>query len=184
VLYAILRKYEQRSESFHRVRLRAVADEGLEGKKGERALAVDLQGYVLDQGVEFVVEPASASGEADLVLRDTEGRYIIVDAKYIPENATPSVIRDKLSSGFHQVARYCDNYNEPEGFLVTFVQTTKRLRLDLEESDGLQLLKLGGKTIYYVAVDIADLPSASKGGRANEVIISAADLITSIPATT
>jgi len=107
VLYAILLKYKQRSEWYRRSRLRNAADHGLEGKTGEKALAVDLQEYVLDQGVEFTVEPSSASGEADLILRDSEGRYIIIDAKYIPDGATRAVIRDKIASGVNQVARYC-----------------------------------------------------------------------------
>jgi hypothetical protein len=180
-LYAILLKYKQRSEWFHRTRLRQAADDGLEGKTGERALALDLQEYVLDQGVEFMVEPASVSGEADIVLRDSEGRYVIVDAKYVPANATPSKIREKVAAGFNQVARYCDDYNESEGFLVVFTCTNMRIRVDLDEADGLRHLSVGGKTIYFLSINIADLPSASKAGQSREVIIPAQDLITLVP---
>lgn len=181
VLYAILLKYKQRSEWFHRARLRQTAEQGLEGRRGERALAVDLQGYVLDQGVEFVVEPTSASGEVDLILRDSDGGYVVIDAKYITVDATRSDMRDRLAHGFHQVARYCDDFNEPSGYLVAFVCTPTRIRLELEESDGFRYLVLGGKTIYFLPVDIADLPSASKAGKAEEVTISKAELVTALP---
>jgi hypothetical protein len=180
ITYGLLLKYKQRSEWFHRSRLRAVADHGLEGKTGERGLAVDLQEYVFDQQVEFVIEPVSASGETDLVLKDPEGGRLILDDKYIAEDASRSEIVRKLSDGFHQVYRYCDDFNEADGFLVVFVRTTKRLALELEESDGARFLRLGGKNIYYIEVHISDEPSASRSGQAQEIQISRAELIATV----
>jgi len=180
VLQAVLLKYKQRCEWFHRNRLCAIADTGLEGRKGERALALDLHEYILDQGVEFYVEPASVSGEADIVLRDPDGWHLILDAKYIPEKASRSEIVEILASGFNQVVRYCKDYNETEGFLVVFTRTPKKIRLELEEDDGLRYLKLGGKTVYYLEIDIATLPSASREGRATEFEISAEELVASV----
>ena len=180
VIYSILLKYKQHSEWFHRNRLRATADEGLEGIKGERGLARDLNEYVFNQHVEFIIEPRSATGEADLILREAGGRYLIIDAKYIPADSTRSTVRDQMNSGFHQVARYCEDYHEPEGFLISFIRTSKRISLDLEESDGLRFLKLGGKTIYYLPVQISDEPSASKSGKAEEVIITREELVSPV----
>ncbi|HXX23493.1 MAG TPA: hypothetical protein VEO19_10105 [Terriglobia bacterium] len=181
VVYSILLKYKQRSEWFHRSRLRAIADEGLEGAKGERSLARDLQEYVFSEHVEFIIEPRSSSGEADLMLREPCGRYLIIDAKYVPADATRSTIRDRIASGFHQVARYCEDFREPEGFLVSFIRSPKRISLELEESDGLSFLKLGGKAVYYLAVQISDEPSASKSGKADEVIIARGELVSPVP---
>lgn len=179
VIYSLLLKYKQRAEWFHRSRLRRVADEGLEGKKGERGLAVDLQEYVFDQQVEFIVEPVSHSGETDLILKDPEGGHLLLDAKYIAVDATRSEIVKKLADGFHQVYRYCEDFNEPEGFLVVFVRSSKRIAPELEESDGHRFLKLGGKTIYYMEVHISEEPSASKSGQAEEIHISHAELVRS-----
>lgn len=171
-IFGLLRKYKKRSEHFHRQRLRSYADEGLEGRRaGERSLAVDLHEYLLNQGVEFFVEPSTSSGEADVVLREPEGRYLIADAKYIDPDDQPYRIKKKLSDGFHQVARYCDDYGEPSGFLINFVNSSIRLRLDFDTSDGIDYLRVGGKTIYYLEVRIADLTSASKSGTANELPI-------------
>ena len=180
VIYSILLKYKQHSEWFNRKRLRGIADEGLEGIKGERGLARDLNEYVFNQHVEFIIEARSSSGEADLILREPAGRYLIIDAKYVPVDSTRSTIRDQMNSGFHQVARYCGDYHEPEGFLVSFIRTSTRISLDLEESDGLRFLKLGGKTIYYLPVQISDEPSASKSGKANEVVITKEELVSPV----
>jgi hypothetical protein len=130
--------------------------------------------------VEFIIEPTSSTGAADLILREPGGRYLIIDAKYVKEDSTRSTIRDQMNSGFHQVARYCDDYHEPEGFLVSFIRTSKRISLELEESDGLRFLKLGGKTIYYLPVQISDERSASKSGKAEEVVISKEELVSPV----
>lgn len=89
-ILGLLIKYKQRSEWFGRRQLRLLAEQG-----GERSLAVDLQQYIFDQGVEFVIEPSSSSGEADLVLRDTDGSHVILDAKYIALGAPPVGVQKK-----------------------------------------------------------------------------------------
>lgn len=78
VISSILLKYKQHSEWFHRKRLRDIADDGLEGIKGERGLARDLDEYVFNQHVEFIIEPRSSTGEADLILREPGGRYLVI----------------------------------------------------------------------------------------------------------
>lgn len=176
-IYSILLKYKQRSEWFRKNRLREFAENGLEGKKGEVALAIDVQEYILDQGVEFFVEPASASGEVDLVLKSSEGRYIIVDAKYVKNESNRSSVLSKPSSGFHQVARYCNDFDVSEGFLVNFVANTTRIRLGLDTLDSFPYLNVGNKIIYYIEVNIAEEPSASKSGKATEIELSKEELI-------
>ncbi|MDU0355660.1 hypothetical protein RS130_18825 [Paraglaciecola aquimarina] len=179
-IYSILIKYKQRSEWFRKNRLRDYAQSGLENKKGEVALAIDVQEYILDQGVEFFVEPASASGEVDLVLKSSEGRYIVVDAKYVKNESSRSSVLNKLASGFHQVARYCNDFDVGEGFLVNFVANTTRIRLGLDTLDSFPYLNVGNKIIYYIEVNIADEPSASKSGKATEIELSKEELISTL----
>lgn len=176
-IYFLLIKYKQRSEWFRKLRLRGIAENGLEGRSGERALAIDVQEYVLDQGVEFFVEPASSSGEVDLVLKSSGDRYLIIDAKYLREHEDRSAVVSKLAGGFHQVSRYCTDYSVPDGFLVCFVATKTRLRLELEENDGIPFLAIGGKNVYYIEILIGEEPSASKSGKAQEYEIARAELV-------
>jgi hypothetical protein len=178
IILALLHKYKQRCEWFRRERLRQYAQNRLEGKEGEHALAIDLKEYLLDQSVEFFVEATSAKGKPDIVLRESNGKYIVVEAKYLREDDKPSDIKSKLADGFHQVFQYCDDFNEPAGYLVVFSESPLRLLIELEEQDSWRLLRLGGRQIYYVEISIADTPSASKLGRADEVTISKSDLVT------
>jgi hypothetical protein len=118
-IVGVLLKYKHRCEWFRRQRLREVSAHGLEGRQaGERALAVDLAEYIYNQGVDFTIEPASASGEADLILRDADGRHLIIDAKYIAPDASPSKVKKKIGEGFHQVARYCDDHDGAHSCLI------------------------------------------------------------------
>ncbi|MEN3313736.1 MAG: hypothetical protein V7645_3065 [Actinomycetota bacterium] len=175
VILALIRKYRQRAEWFQRRRLRDLAA-GSDGRSGERALADDLYEYLLDQTLEFFVEPSSGSGEVDVVLREPGGRYVVVDAKFVRSSDTPSEVKRKLASGVHQVARYCDDYQEPAGHLVIYSDSRRHLALDLEEADGWRFLRVGGRLIYVAIIWIADAPSASKLGKAEEVSISRAEL--------
>jgi hypothetical protein len=178
VILALLLKYKQRSEWFRRERLRQYAQNELEGRKGEPALAIDLHEYLLDQSVEFFIEETSAKGEPDIVLREPDGKYIVVEAKYLMKKDNPSEIKRKLAKGFHQIFQYCNDFNEPAGYLVVFSESPLRLLIELEEQDSWRLLRLGGRQIYYVEISIADTPSASQLGRADEVTISKSDLVT------
>ena len=60
---------------------------------------------------------------------------------------------------------------------MSFVRSSAKIRLDLESSDGFPFLLLGGKIVYYLEVNIADLPSASKSGKAHEIILTAEQLV-------
>lgn len=179
VILALLAKYRQRAEWFRRGSLRALAAPSDGGRTGERALAMDLYEYLLDQSVEFFVEPVSGSGEPDVVLREPAGRYVVVDAKYIKADDSASEIRRKLAAGFHQVARYCDDYQEPSGHIVVFSESRKRISPELDERDGWRFLSVGGRLVYYTEIWIADAPSASKLGKAEEILVSRADLLVS-----
>jgi hypothetical protein len=182
VVLGLISKYKQRAEWFKREALRALAIGGTEGRSGERALAMDLYEFLLDQTVEFFVEPTGASGEPDVVLRESEGRYVIVDAKHIKAGATAGEIRRKLASGFHQVAKYCDDYHQPAGHLVVFSEDTVRMAIELEDADGFRFLSLSGRVVYFTEISIPDAPSASRLGKASEIMVSRADLLSTIAA--
>lgn len=175
-IYGVLLKYKQRCESFWRERLRGYAAQGLEGRSGEMALGVDLYDYILGQGVDFTVEPLVSSGKPDLVLREPEGRHLVIEAKYIPADAKPSQVKATLAGGFHQVHRYCTDFSEPSGFLVVFLETTRRLSLPLGFHDGFPAVEIGATTVYYMGISIADELPASKSGKADEIVVTPEEL--------
>jgi hypothetical protein len=175
----LLLKYKQNAEWFERENLQLIIQNGYSGKKGERALAIHLQQYVFNQGVDFVIEASSPSGEADLLLRDSSGGYAIVDAKLI-DGTSPSEVKRTIAEGFNQVARYCNDYNQPEGFLTVFVNVDVNIRLDTEYDSGFKYFKVGGCIIYYLEINISERPSASKAKKSKEIDISAKELIEKI----
>lgn len=170
----LLYKYKQYVEWFHQDHLRSIAELGYEGEMGERALALHLQQYIFNQGVEFTIEPTSSSGEVDLLLRTMSGDYTIIDAKYIKSN---SDITRKIAEGFNQVSRYCSDYNQQQGFLAVFVNDDILIQVELEQNDTYQYLEVGDFIIYYVEINIANRPSASKSGRARQHKILATQLM-------
>lgn len=176
----LLHKYKQSVEWFQRDRLHAIIETGNEGKSGERGLALHLQQYVFDQGIEFTIEPTSASGEADLVLRDVSGQYTIIDAKYIAQNSSPSTIKRKIAEGFNQVSRYCNDFNQFEGFLAIFVDEDITIQIDIDQIDGYRYIRFGGYIIYYIEINISQRLSASKSGKAKQISISREELLHNI----
>lgn len=173
----LLGKYKQGVEWFQQGQIRKIVQEGYDGAKGERALARHLQQYVFDQGVDFTVEPTSASGAVDILLRDPNGQYVIIDAKYLKPGAPSSEITRKIAGGFNQVARYCEDYDQHDGFLAVFVDDDLSLLIDSAESDSFRYFRIGGSIIYFIEVNVAKRPSASKSGKARQIHITEADLM-------
>lgn len=176
----LLHKYKQSVEWFQRDRLHIIIETGYEGRSGERGLALHLQQYVFDQGIEFSIEPTSASGEADLVLRDVSGQYTIIDAKYIASDSPPSTVKKKIAEGLNQVSRYCNDFNQFEGFLAVFVDDDIAIQIEIDQTDGYRYVKVGGHIIYYIEINISQRPSASKSGKAKQISISKAELFHNI----
>lgn len=172
---SLLLKYKTRCEMYRRQRLRAAAEEGLEGRRGERALAFDLYEYLHDQGVDFAIEPVSASGEPDLVSPIGRGERLVADAKYV---GSVTDVKRTVASGFRQVLDYCRDQNEPVGYLVVFLNRDVVLSLPGERDDAFPCVRAGGNTVYYVFIDIFDHgTAASKRPKPTEVQVAEAEIL-------
>lgn len=178
VVIGLLHKYKTRCEWYRRDRLRDAAVNGLEGRKGERALAFDLYEYLDDQGVDFAIESATASGEPDLLASEASGQPLVADAKYVVEDAK---LADTLASGFRQVRSYCSDKNEPVGYLVVFLNCGVSPDLKADRDDGFPCFRLGGISVYYVVVDIRErTKTASKLPKPRVVEIPHERLVTMV----
>ncbi len=149
---SLLLKYKRRSEWFERAQLLSLSTDG------ERALAKHMYAYLLDQGLNFHIEPQSASGEADLVSPD-----LVLDAKVFDgDRRGVSYIR----SGVHQLLTYARDFHQPVGYLVIFRTCADDLQFNFERADSLvPFVHLAGRTLYLMVIDIcAHATSASKRG--------------------
>ena len=130
VLHSLLR-YKQVCEWFRREELYAAATS--DSRRGEHHLAFKLYEYLHERGLEFSIEPSSASGEADMVaIQEGSSEPLIADAKIFNPEASKG--KSYLIRGFHQVHRYTCDYNEPIGYLIIFNTSGRPLRFVLQEA--------------------------------------------------
>ncbi len=149
---SLLLKYKHKVEWFDREILIQLA------AGDERTLAKHLYAYLFDQGLEFHIEPQSASGEADLVAPE-----LVLDAKVF-DGSRRGV--SYLASGVHQVHTYARDFNQEVGYLVVFktCPETINFTFSLAGQDA-PYVTVGGKIIFILIVDICPYEtSASKRG--------------------
>lgn len=174
-ILSLLRRYKHKCEWFQRQRLYEMwdADRG----RGEKTLALHLYEYLHDQGIDFHIEPASASGEVDIISAQKSDDPLLADAKIF----NPAGGQDKgyLAKGVGQIYRYAVDYNDPFGYLVIYKTCSDDLALTLtNQSAATPFLVHNNKTIFLVVVDIyPHKKSASRRGRLKPIEITEDDLI-------
>ena len=159
----LLKKFKHRCEWFHRAELlaRFKDDTG----QGEKMLANSLYEYLHDQGVQFHIEPQSASGRIDLISAQSGRDRLVADAKlFNPERGQD---RGYITKGFRQVYEYTKDFSEPFGYLVIFKTCEQDLSIPTQyQESSIPLVTHNNKTIFLVVIDIFDYPEpASKRGK-------------------
>lgn len=152
-------------------------------RSGERALAFAVYEFLYEQGVEFQIEPSSASGEVDMVSVQQSLNPLVADVKiYEPESSRGSAY---IRRGFYQVYRYLHDFNQPIGYLVVFKGSEKLLVFSGATSNAEQVpfLTINDKTIFLIQIDIfPHQESASKRSVAEQDVISETDVAAEIEA--
>ncbi|WP_375184294.1 hypothetical protein [Aquabacterium sp.] len=163
---SFLLKYKRTVEWFEREEVAALLP------NGETKLARHLYAYLFDQGLDFQVEPKSASGEVDLVSKD-----LVLDAKIFDGDSNRG--KRYIRSGLTQVLAYLRDFNQPVGYLAIYRTCQEDLHFDLgNESSPVPFITVGGKTVFFLVVDICDYggKSASKRGTLKAFSLTATDL--------
>jgi len=170
----LLRKYKHRSEWFRRADLCAKLSSNT--KQGESGLADDLYEYLYDQGIEFHIEPHSASGRPDLISVQSGKDRLVADVKIFDGESRGVTY---IVKGFRQVYEYTKDYNESFGYLVIFKTCEKDLAIiTSNQESSVPFVTHNGKTIFFVVIDIFDYPeSASKRGKLEAYEITAEQLV-------
>ncbi len=164
MILALLRKFKHRCEWFRRKDLFDAFTK--ETSRGEGNLASRLYEYLHDQGVQFQVEPQSASGRIDLISNQTGRDRLVADAKlFNPERG-----QDKgyIIKGFRQIYDYTRDFNEPFGYLVIFKLCEQDLSIPTQHQESsVPFITHNNKTIFLLVIDIFDYQkqSASKRGK-------------------
>lgn len=174
-ILAFLRRYKHKCEWFKRLNLFNSWDQ--DTQRGEKHLALDLYEYLYDQGLDFTIEPYSASGEVDLVTAQKDEEPLIADVKIF--NPGKGKGKAYLARGFNQIYQYTLDYNEPFGYLIIFKTCEEDLRFALSDrSQSIPFVVHNNKTIFIFTIDIfPHEKSASKRGSLKSVEITEEDLI-------
>lgn len=162
-ILALLRKYKHKCEWFQREILYAAWSKNTQ--RGEKLLALHLYEFLHDQGIEFSIEPTSASGEVDLISSQTTKEPLIADAKIF--NNEKSKGKEYIAKGFRQIYSYTLDFNKPIGFLIIFKTCEEDLKLPFsQQAQMTPFVQHNNKTIFFIIIDIFayDL-SASKRGK-------------------
>lgn len=170
-ILALLRRYKHKCEWFQRDNLIKLSEQG------ERKLAEHLYEYLYDQGLNFMIEPSSASGEADLVSIQKGDEPLIADTKIF--NPEKSKGKSYIATGFNQIYTYTRDYNEPFGYLIIFKICEEEPKFLLaNQTQSTPFVIHNNKTIFLITIDIFPYETtASKRGLLKPIEITEEDLI-------
>ncbi|MFC1712164.1 hypothetical protein ACFL6S_00780 [Candidatus Poribacteria bacterium] len=174
-ILALLRRYKHKCEWFQHEHLLNLWESCTQ--KGEKLLSRHLFEYLHDQGLNFVIEPLSVSGRADLVGAQETEDPIVADMKIF--NPDKGKGKSYIASGFNQIYTYMRNYNEPFGYLIIYKTCERDLRFTLaHQTQSTPFVIHNNKTIFLITIDIAPYEaSASKRGVLDVVEITEEDLV-------
>lgn len=174
-ILALLRRYKHKCEWFQREKLFSLWE--ADTSRGEKQLALHLYEFLHDQGLDFTIEPSSASGEADLVASQTSDYPLIADTKIF--NPDKGKTPEYIVKGFNQIYTYTLDYNESFGYLIIYNTSGVDLRFALvNQEQAIPFVIHNNKTIFLVTIDIYPYRlSASKRGPLKTVEITEDSLV-------
>lgn len=154
-----------------------------ESRSGERKLAFSVYEFPYEQGIDIQIEPASASGEADMVSAQQSSTPLVADVKIFDPGSGRGAAY--IKRGFYQVYSYLHDFNQPVGYLVVFKGTDKLLDFSgaTNVAENAPYLTINDKTIFVIQVDIfPHEESASRRGVPENEVISETELRAEIEA--
>jgi hypothetical protein len=175
LVLVLLKKYKHRCEWFRRAELLAKCR--ADSQKGEKILAMGLYEYLHDQGLQFHIEPQSASGRIDLISVQSGDDRLIADAKiFNPDGGQNAAY---ITKGFRQIYDYLRDFNEVFGYLVIFNTSGHDLSIATpHQESAVPFVTHNNRTIFFVVIDISDYEeSASKRGKLKAYEITPEQLV-------
>jgi len=123
---------------------------------------LNLYEYLHDQGLDFMIEPFSVSGEVDLIAAQKTDDPLIADAKIF----TSRKGKTDFARWFNQIYIYTCDYNEPFGYLIIFKICEEDLRFALtNQTQSTPFVIHNNKTIFLITIDIFpyEAPASKRG---------------------
>ncbi|AFY68886.1 hypothetical protein Pse7367_0582 [Thalassoporum mexicanum PCC 7367] len=146
----LIERYKHKCEWFPVQRKKLHGIYTSDTKRGEKNLAYHLYEFLYDQGLDFKIEPRSASGRPDLVSAQSEGQRLIADTKIF------NCDKKYIAKGIRQVYDYASQYSQQFGYLVIYKVCEKDLSFNLsgKTRSAIPFLEHNNKTIFVITIDI------------------------------
>ncbi len=176
-ILSLLQKYKLRTEWFRRDELLARLQ--ADSKQSEAVANKDLREYLFDQGIDWpFLEPASPSGEADVVAALGETDPLVLEIKLF--DLDRGYDRGYVRKGFRQIYEYAVDYGQAIGYLVVYNCTGRQLvfRTQTLPQLGVPRIEFDHRTFFIIVVNLAAQgESASKRGRLQPYVIEESYLV-------
>lgn len=152
IMLGLLNRFKYKSEWFCRKKLFDIWVNASRPK--EVALQKEVYQFLYDQGVDFYLEPNSASGQIDLISQQNiYNEPLLIDVKIFHDSTKITY----LKKAFKQAYTYCNDFNEDVFYLVIFKTTEKDLSVEFSNNSSIfPYLIYNNKKIFVVVIDIAN----------------------------
>ena len=169
LMYFLVR-YKHLVEWFDRRRVFSIYETSEQPQ--EDHLALDAYRFLFLEGIDFHLAPNCTVGEIDFISELRREGRLLFDAKVYREG------RSDIIKGFNQMLTYLNQYNYPWGCLLIYdVNSSHPLLLNFPLSDfGVSNVGMGGRTIFFLTIDIADRKTASDRGKLKPLIMEESHL--------
>lgn len=170
-----LKKYKQKSEWFGRDRLLALLPQYT--GRIERVLIFDLYEYLFEKGLDFQIEPASPSGELDLLAAQKNSpEKLLIEGKVYDGDARS---KSSIIRGVQQLLHYVKEYNEDKGYLIVYNISEQNFIFNVGSiTNGISSCIIDNKHIFLVTIDLyKHEKSASTRGRLDTVEVTYDELL-------
>ena len=154
VLYLLIR-YKRWAEWFEADRLRQKYEQA-SAHHGEDVLDRDLRRFLFESGIDYPFsQPHSPGGKADVVARLETDDPLVLEIKVWDSNR--GYTDNRLRDGLRQVMDYTAKYGKNIGYVAVFNLDPEPLVFagSCQTDQESARLEIGGRTYYFVAVDIA-----------------------------
>lgn len=153
----LLNRYKMRSEVFKKDELNEIYRDN--PKDSETILQDELRLFLFEQGVEYPFSCAELKvGKTDVYAQVSPNDCMLTEVKILDSNRGYRI--NRLVGGFSQLAKYVNEFQISEGYLVVF-NFDDSLPIVVTEA-GDNVIILNNKTYHIIFINLYNAESASK----------------------
>lgn len=162
----LLKQFQARCERFDAPELRDVSSQ----TQHEASLTRRLARFLFDQGLDPLVDPTIAELRPDVFVPRTESPVYVESKQYSADGDPRDVVRKALRQVLDTWGRLRSTYPVDEAFLAIFRRGGPRVEIR-------DVLRIHGRTLYTVLIDIAEPSQSGSRQKVDPVTIDDAEVV-------